>query len=239
MKKFLSVLLVSSIYFSVSAQNCITDTTITEPGIYPEILDTAYVNKPYTFTIQVLAIKDTTADLNGTTIAAQIDSIRLEEIIGLPSGFSYSCEPNNCVFTYKDVGCIKLTGNPSLSDAGIRDLEIITTAYASAGILKLPVKDTIRDYQLVVKDTGALSVLNFKNSSYKIYPNPIKSGRFIIASSSSISKIKIVDIQGRSIDFKELKKPNGVEISLQTTAASIYFIQFKSNGRLYKKRVVL
>ena len=67
MKRFLHVALLSLVAVTLAkAQNCNPDVTITQPGVYPEQPDTAYINQAYDFVFQVLAIKDTTTMFNGS-----------------------------------------------------------------------------------------------------------------------------------------------------------------------------
>ena len=92
MKRFLHIALFALCAVNVAnAQNCNPDVTITKPGVYPEQPDTAYINKTYDFVFQVLAIKDTTTMFNGQLVNADIDSVNIDNVLGLPAGFSYSC----------------------------------------------------------------------------------------------------------------------------------------------------
>jgi len=219
------------------AQNCISDTTIIEPGIYPETLDSAKLDEPYSYTFQVLAIKDTVVNYLGNIILAEIDSVKVLKINGLPPSFQYVCEPANCLFTWQKVGCVKLEGNPTSAEAGVHPLEIITTAYARWGLLKLPVNDTISDYTLVVGD-GSASIYTPSKESVSIYPNPSINGNFYVQSNVSISRLQIVDIQGKEVDFKSIKNGNTYSIDISNSCRGIYFISFNAGSKLIKKRIM-
>lgn len=237
MKKILLLLVLITAVAPAIAQNCIADTTITENGIYPEYLDTAELNQPYEHVFQVLAIKDTVVNFQGNIILAEIDSIKVVEIKGLPSSFNYFCEPADCVFTWEKVGCVKLTGNPTSSESGVHPLEIITTSFARWGLLRLPVNDTITDYTLVVGD-GSASIYTPSKEKVSVYPNPSDNGVFYITSNSSIYQLHVVDLQGKSVNFMATENNNTWSIDISNTPKGVYFVHFKAGNRVVNKRII-
>lgn len=220
------------------AQNCNPDNSITEPGIYPSSIDTAMVDVPYNFTIQVLAIGDTVVNYLGQQITATIDSVVLTGIAGLPNSFDYGCEPARCVFTSQNVGCVKLSGTPTIQEVGIHPLTIYTTAYARWNTVKLPVQDSISDYSLVVSDSGSASIFKYTKDNINIYPNPIIDGQFTIKTRVEVTNVSIVDLQGRSIDFDYSKTASEIAIKLNETSNGIYFIRFTAGDKTIEKRII-
>ncbi|MEY2924184.1 MAG: hypothetical protein RLZZ337_732 [Bacteroidota bacterium] len=237
MRKIILTSLLTIVLGVAFSQNCVTDTTITESGIYPETLDTAKLDEPYAHTFQVLAIKDTVVNYLGNIILAEIDSIKVVEIKGLPASFSYNCEPTNCIFTWEKVGCVKLSGNPTTTEAGIHPLEIITTAYARWGLLRLPVNDTITDYTLLVGE-GSASIYTPSKEKVAIYPNPTTDGKFHISSNITIDNVEIVDLQGKHIVFKMEKSDGLALIDISEAETGIYFLRFNAGNRLVNKRII-
>ena len=237
MKKILLLLVLVAAISPAIAQNCTADTTITETGIYPEYLDTAELNQPYEHIFQVLSIKDTVVNFQGNMILAEIDSIKIVDIKGLPNSFDYLCEPTNCVFTWEKVGCVKLEGNPTSAESGVHPLEIITTSYARWGLLRLPVNDTITDYTLVVGD-GAASIYTPSKEKVSVYPNPAQNGIFYISSNTTIQQFQLVDLQGKEVDFSVSENNNTWTIDISRTPRGIYFVSFKTGSRLVKKRII-
>ena len=114
MKKiYLTLTLLGIAISPIFGQVCSPDNSITKSGVYPDQPDTAFANQSYDFSFQILSIKDTAVVYLGQSITADIDSVTVDAVIGLPENFEYACNPSRCAFTYKAVGCINLKGNPS------------------------------------------------------------------------------------------------------------------------------
>ncbi len=237
MKRFLHVALLSLVVVTLAkAQNCIPDVTITQPGVYPEQPDTAYINQAYDFVFQVLAIKDTTTMFNGQLVNADIDSVKIDNVLGLPAGFSYSCEPANCSFTHKAVGCIKLSGNPTSAQSGVYSIKIATTAFASLGFFKIPVKDTADNYSLVI--IGATAVIEKNVETVNIYPNPAVSGKFLVATKSPASSIQLTDLQGKIVNFALVENNNVYSIDISALPKGVYLINLEIDYKTYTHKII-
>ena len=220
------------------AQNCIPDGTITEPGVYPEQPDTAYVDVAYDFSFQILAIKDTIVIFAGQTLTANIDSVRVDDVIGLPSNFNYTCEPNSCTFNWKAVGCINVKGNPTNNQAGVYDLKIATTAFASLGSTKIPTLDTAKGYQLVIQGDGSASIFEPKKDIVAIYPNPSGNGIFQLTAKEEPRSIRITDLQGKKIVFEGFSSNGITTIDISNTAKGVYLLNLKVGEHFYTKKIV-
>lgn len=239
MKRVLpSLILVLGISLSLFAQECNPDNSITEPGVYPSELDTAFMDVSYDFNFHILSIKDTAVTFGGQNLVATIDSVKVNEVIGLPSSFYYTCNPSNCVFTYEAVGCINVKGDPTADDIGIHNLTIKTTVYANAGILKIPVADSIVGYQLIVKGDGTASVENIANARLNIYPNPSVSGRYTIANAQKIEVVSVTNTQGQVVEYKCINSKNNKTISLANLAHGVYWLHVKNGNTFDVKKLI-
>lgn len=238
MKRLLLITAFASSIAFANAQSCTPDNTIVSPGVYPEQLDTAFADQAYDFSFQVLALKDTVVLFAGQTINATIDSIKVIDVIGIPAGFDYTCNPANCIFTWKAVGCVNLRGNPTQSQVGVYDLKIATIVYAKAGILALPVPDTTDGYELVIKGDGSASVFDVSNTLLNIYPNPSSDGTFMLSSTNQMSILNVIDIQGRKVAFEESLSQNTLILNLAKAPKGIYYLLAEVNGTLISKKLV-
>lgn len=237
MKRFLHLAILSLIAISLAkAQNCNPDVTITQPGVYPEQPDTAYINQEYNFVFQVLAIKDTTTMFNGQLVNANIDSVKIDNVLGLPAGFSYSCEPVNCSFTHESVGCIKLFGNPTSAQSGVYPIKIATTAFASLGFFKIPVKDTADNYSLVIMGASAVVEKNVK--TVNIYPNPAVSGKFLVATKLPASSIQLTDLQGKIVQFDLVESNNLYSVDISALPKGVYLINLEIDYKTYTHKII-
>jgi|SaaInl33SG_5_DNA_1037386.scaffolds.fasta_scaffold00679_2 hypothetical protein len=225
MKRVLLMALVVVSIFAAQAQVCTPDMTITEPGVYPDQPDTAYADQPYSFNFQVLALRDTNVVFAGQNLDATIDSVRINNVIGLPASFTFQCNPLDCMFTWLAVGCINLQGNPTQSQAGVYPLEIATTVFARAGILALPVPDTADGYELVIQGDGSASVFDVSANELRVYPNPSASGKYTLSSNQPLSIINIINVQGKSVTYDATPSQKQTYIDLNSVPKGIYIVQ--------------
>ena len=224
-------------------QVCTPDNSITKSGVYPEQPDTAYADQAYDFSFQILSIKDTAVVYLGQNITADIDSVKVDAVIGLPDNFEYACNPSRCAFTYKAVGCINLKGNPTADQVGVYDIKIATTAYASASLgigppLKLPVADTTEGYQLVIKGDGSASIFENHLSAVNVYPNPSSNGVFMLHANTPITSIEVFDTKAQKVNFTRHHKNNTLVLDLSDTPHGIYVLKMDVDNKQVVKRIV-
>ena len=75
-----------------------------------------------------------------------------------------------------------------------------------------------------------LSVDEYENNAFKIYPNPVTSNLTIATSNSEFSEITIYDLQGKKI--KSIKEPSGKLLNISTSdmASGMYLIKIKTTN---------
>ena len=227
----------------IFGQVCTPDNSITESGVYPDQPDTAYADQAYDFSFQILSIKDTAVVYLGQNITADIDSVTVDAVIGLPDNFEYACNPSRCAFTYKAVGCINLKGNPTAGQVGVYDIKIATTAYAKATLalgipLRLPVADTTEGYQLVIKGDGSASILENNLSGVSVYPNPSSNGVFMLHANAPISSIEVFDTKAQKVNFTRHHVNNTLVLDLSDTPHGIYVLKMNVDNKQVVKRIV-
>ncbi len=114
--------LILSAWTSNATAQCTPDPNATGL-VYPDTLQTACPNQFYDVTLTLNVPADST--LGGFT--AIIDSVQLNNLLGLPAGLSYECNPTSCVFPGNSTGCIRVFGTPT--DTGEFELTIDGTIY--------------------------------------------------------------------------------------------------------------
>lgn len=224
-------------------QVCTPDNSITKSGVYPDQPDTAYADQAYDFSFQILSIKDTAVVYLGQNITADIDSVTVDAVIGLPDNFEYACNPSRCAFTYKAVGCINLKGNPTANQVGVYDIKIATTAYAKATLalgipLRLPVADTTEGYQLVIKGDGSASIFENHLSAVNVYPNPSSNGVFMLHANTPITSIEVFDTKAQKVNFTRHHVNNTLVLDLSDTPHGIYVLKMNVDNKQVVKRIV-
>ena len=244
MKKiYLTLTLLGIAISPIFGQVCSPDDSITKSGVYPDQPDTAFANQSYDFSFQILSIKDTAVVYLGQSITADIDSVTVDAVIGLPENFEYACNPSRCAFTYKAVGCINLKGNPSADQVGVYDIKIATTAYAKATLalgipLRLPVADTTEGYRLVIKGDGSASIFENNLSAVNVYPNPSSNGVFVLHANAPIASIDIFDTRAQKVNFTRHHTNNTLVLNLSDTPRGIYILKINIDNKQVVKRII-
>ena len=74
-----------------------------------------------------------------------------------------------------------------------------------------------------------------------IYPNPVINGEFTIEADDSIEEVKVIDISGRLIEFKQLDGQTGsVKVSIVDKLKGFYFVNIRlSSGQVITKKLLL
>ena len=90
------------------------------------------------------------------THSPMIDSIVVNGIEGMPTGFYYSCSNKNCTFIPDSTGCATMEGTASKGDIGEYPLEIQIKIYAKIfGTVSTTQDDTIRQFTMFVEDLSS------------------------------------------------------------------------------------
>ncbi len=123
-----------------------------DPGeIWPEQFDVAYTcTSLYQQTITAI-VPPTVEVLPG--VFATVTDYTINNVTGLPAGFTYACNPGSCVFPGATTGCVLLAGNPSGVAAGtynlIGDLTVTAVLPPFLGGSTVMV-DTLYPFELLV-----------------------------------------------------------------------------------------
>lgn len=175
---------------SLSFGQCVPDVSITTPGFYPDSatgLPHAVVGIPYSTDIQVLT--------PSTYQGLSVDSVVLDSISGLPSGFVYSCTPASCHNKPLINGCLLLTG-PAFSSSASGNtypINIHVRAYLHIGPISIDTAQVISIYSIVVdQNSGIASLSKSHFDASQNYPNPFNDKTNIAFSSVGNERISLV-----------------------------------------------
>lgn len=250
MKKFYAAILL--LFVSIGAYSqCTPDNTHTQPGYLPNVLDTAFVGKNYDMVVHIRIPADTSVTIFGQTIVADIDSIKLVDVVGLPPNFTYLCNVAGCVFTPTQTYCAKMSGTAAANDIGTHQLRFAVVAYASAVVLGTPTNfppqaDTLDQFEMIVADQGGINTLPElnKNKAFSIYPNPAQK-QFNILLNGEVGETisyEVVDVTGK-VFIKEntiLRNANDVvSASSENWAAGVYFVRVRNAKGIFTQRLVV
>jgi len=256
MKKWIHALIIFGLTGTgVLAQSLTCDENAVQGdyGIVPPELPNAYVDNPYSGVItfkapsdakkipQVNAIIDSILNAlpsgtipAGATINVKLETYKITDIIGLPTGFTYLCSKTNCEYSGGDLGCLKIEGTPT--EVASYDLQVGMYVDVKAQILLGPVPvytqsfDTTLvvpgTYKLVVKPANEkpLSIEEMTAHEVLLYPNPAQT--FVnISNSFSYDTYQIHDMNGRMITNEKLQEDQTL-INIEHLKKGVYFIRF-------------
>lgn len=275
MKKFLTLLLVNLFFVGFLAAQCQPDPMFADSsaGVYPPpydamespeggITDTACIGSPFDFNFTIVVSE--TIDLFGATF--QLDSIRVDEVSGLPAGLGVPdapfvvCNPANCNFPANSQGCAAIQGTPTgemndvgQSGAGDYDLVITGTVY----IVGLP-PQTITfpgllapgEYTLTVEEAGSGNCVTSTENileekiGFKAMPNPTTGATVIDVNSQIDSRMQftVTDIFGKVVRQESVNinvGQNQLELDAANLSNGIYIYSLSNElGHVSKKLVV-
>lgn len=147
MKKLLLAIFtfVFAVSMNVQAQlNCEPDPMFadTTAGVYPlpdpvgsptSSLNPGCVNVDYAQLFTAVVPDSIMTVFNGIPVTAELISVTVDTIIGLPAGVSYACDPPDCGFLQNSTGCVLFSGVPT--EAGDFLPVVQTTVVGSIGAL--------------------------------------------------------------------------------------------------------
>lgn len=248
MKKFYPLALTLLTALGARSQ-CTPDASLTVPGVYPpagSTVDTAYIRLPdaaenvaYSAVIQLVVIADTTIELiPGFPIVAPIDSLRIEQVNGLPAGMSPVCDVPSCTWDGGDNGCVELMGTPA--QWGDFDIEVVFRAYVNLGILGDTSGTGTMDFKLLV--TSPQNVYEGGITHARIGPNPASGELFVgLERNNHPVLYHLTDLYGRQHLAGWMVPNSGPEhrIDVSTLPSGLYLLHLEADGQqaVYKVMV--
>ena len=244
MKSFTSFILVMFTCLTGWSQ-CIPDTSIThnQPGTYPDSasgLPHAITGQAYSTVIQVKVLTDST--VGGLT--GIVDSIVIDNVIGLPNGYSYSCTPTGCSFPGGSDGCITLSG-PGLSNTGNYPLTVQSTIYYKIFGTPQTLQNDITGYYIVVDTTVGLSFPEKQIfSAGQSIPNPAKDFTTIplfLPHSGEVT-LSVINLIGKSVythTFYLQKGKTNIPLDLHGIQPGIYMYSLSNGTSTVTRRMIV
>jgi hypothetical protein len=247
MKKTLLTLTLALAFIGAQAQ-CTPDPQYTAVGIYPDSatgLLPATVGIAYNQNITIIVPSDTVVDVLGNMVPVTIDKIDLTSVTGLPSSFSYSCNPSSCSFPGGTIKCAELSSaSPTSAEIGLHQIIFETTTTVGGGLLT---QDDVIDYYYL-QVSGITSTINqFDNTTFElkeVYPNPVSNQakiQFVSGTPENIT-FKIYNLLGEEIESQLISSSKGVNtINLNTSsyAEGIYLYSINNGNKVLTKRMII
>lgn len=187
-----------------------------------------------------------------------IDSFRVNNVSGIPSGMQYVCNPPNCTFNGGQRGCFIFYGTTS-DTAGIYELGFNGTAFVKLGTSSQPIpldeqaaKDAGFDLYVKVINPGdscreaqPLSIANVQNNqpSIKAYANSNQTELFVaIAATEPVAgNVSLMNLLGEVVTNKQVNATTDMltAINIANQPKGLYLVVFQTGSKVFSTRVVL
>ncbi len=189
-----------------------------EPDLSPDggITECAIVGQPFSFDFTVV-VGDT---ITFGAFSFPLDSIKINEVQGLPVGLNYICNPPNCTFEKNTLSCANLFGTPTSDNVpGEYALTIVGAAFVNGSPLPFPISfpdDNLApgsySINLLADDTTPCPVSAVSESfkglmSMDVMPNPA-SGEATLEISSIFAgnfELRVLDLLGRTVHQEKVE----------------------------------
>lgn len=234
MKKIILNLSLLGLAMNAMAQSCVRDSTITEPGSYPSQLPTGNAGQYYEGVMQFNIPADTSVDFNGNTVTANIDSIKVLAVLGLPAGLTYACNPLSCALPGGETSCGIVYGTIDPSESGSFPFAIPVRIYARIGGT-FPYQQPDTFYTISMDVNAFTSEKRIVENSLSAYPNPAGNALFIgLPFSAFNAELRVFDRQGKRIDLPLEREYNRLTLNTASLAPGIYFGEVSDGKAVYR-----
>lgn len=254
MKKlyFVSILALSSL--AAGAQCTINQAVFSGPNDYRILPDTvtgipvAYVGTPYATDLQFHVAPDTVTTL-GTF---PITQVKIDSIVGVPAGFSWSTNPSNGIFPGGSYGCAGVTGLATAGQElggpnsdGIYPIVIHFTATVSVFSVPTDFPATKTGYKLHIQaanNVPAMANVNFAVNQNA--PNPSdKQCDFVFTNPTNGNvQFTLYNILGETVksnNISAVKGENRYTMSTSELPAGVYLYTFRSGNASVTRRMTV
>jgi hypothetical protein len=243
MKKTLLLLSFITI-FSIGASAQCTPATVGNAGIYPDSATNfmpAYQGQAYN---QVITVK-VPADTLQSGIPIPIAYIKVNSIVGLPQGLSYSCLPANCEFPGGATNCAVITGTTN-DPVGEYFLTVTVEPFIGTAPLVISYGPTsFSYYKIVVNPANSTQSLNPNTFSVsQSTPNPSDNACdiYYTLTSKADVEIRLMNAIGKEVQRIKTNGNTGMnkyQLNTENLAQGIYFYSLYNGQTTVTKRLVV
>ena len=240
------------------------------PGVYPPNIpipniplvgiSDGQVNTPYSETLTLVVLEDTSLDVGFLLPAAVVTAMNVAgistvmtvdvnhvsfDVTGLPNNLTYTCDIANCQYPSSTNGCIALSGTPvqngtfpvdvnmliNIQIPSISDPIFGTQIFAGMAV-DLP-SFPAQQYDLFIDGSSAIED---NINTYSVFPNPTSS--YTILEINEFAIVEIYDILG-----KQIKKYNNIQGSIRLTKSDLgtglFYIIINDEEQVKTERLII
>ena len=268
MGKLGQILVAFCCFFAVVAQAqtpvCTPNVLYTDSavGVYPRpyiagdpyskgIEKPACIGKPYSF-VWTLKVPDSVPIAGLGTFPLDSASLTLTGAIsGLPTGITYACNPPNCTFKKKTIGCVLLSGTPPAINA-VKDYNLVITVKVYTIIAtNITFPGAIAPGEYILKLLAANNALCTtattdlsEVSQMQAVPNPTNGKTAILIESNVSDKFTftVTDLLGRTVYEVPLSIQSGanaVEFDASHLPNGVYIYTLSKGSRVQSNKLIV
>jgi hypothetical protein len=219
---------------------CVPDTSVTHnvPGNYPSTLPHALTGVPYQTVIQVKVLTD--------TLTLVVDSITIDNVSGLPTGFAYTCTPASCHFPAGSDACVSITGSaPSVSMVGSYPIVVNTTVYGKVGGFPYNQGQDFTNYEIVIDLNTATGILDKNTFTVgQTMPNPARNFAVLPVTTGhpDVISISITNLIGKNVFSNTVSLQKGktnIPLDLHSMDPGIYIYSVSNGESTITRRLII
>lgn len=188
------------------------------------ITKVGYVNQPYDFTFTAV-VPDS---LNLLGALADLDSVIIYKIEGMPQGFTYSCGTADCKFLDKTSGCLKIEGTPATT--GEYSIKVFAYVYVNGNAAAfLPTATTFPgaifpgEYILKIQNGTGIEDAAFA-AAISLSPNPAADYLTLQSEQLQGATIELMSINGAVLS-KEVGQGNSHRLHIAHLPEALYAVK--------------
>ena len=269
MKKILLLpLLACSINVMAQIAPCVPDVSYQneEFGLWPDTIENlplANVDVYYETHVQIKT-PETVGEVMGSPYYVEItegvpfdvsglpiDSIKLMEVVNVPSGMSVYFSEEDSVYVGNSVGCVSLFGTPTTQMIGHHDLVFLVEGWVGLGGNVISLYETtgeyseITGYDFIVQDPAGVESLDMNRFSVsQNSPNPFTGKTTISYTVLNGSEVTFVvyNVMGELVKeahYSAAQGINTIELNAGELNSGIYFYTLSNGKETISKRMLV
>ncbi len=276
MKKLIITLSVFLTYTMGGNAQCTPNPVFTMspiPGVYPPNIpipgiplvgiSDGQVNVPYSQTLTLVVLEDTTMDISflldmiDPTITPLMNSAGIStvmtvdvnhvtyDITGLPNNLTYACDINSCQYPSGVNGCIAISGTPIQS--GTFPIDVNMTINVQIPAITIPVVGTViypgsgqdipafpgQQYDLFIDGSSGVEVQEIEK--FTLYPNPTSD--VAVLEVAGKRDIKVYDNLGRIL--LEKKAISEIKLAKEQLGTGLFIIEIADENKILQEKLII
>jgi hypothetical protein len=201
-------------------------------GVWPDTTQNfppATINVAYSTDLNFKVPATVTAELDATGqfVGSPIQGFIVTGVNGLPNGFNYACNISSCSYAGGANGCANISGTTTTTGTFPITIDVTATVLVTLfpGLPPTPVTQTVSfpGYKIIVGTAGMIEGII---SPISVSPNPANASITVngITSSMHASEIILTNIEGKTIERRNITASSNLTFDTSGLNSGIYFI---------------